>query len=83
MSFGQQKKIELARSIATPADLLIWDEPLNFIDVDARELVEQAVLRDAPTLAFVEHDATFLDRMATSRIELVPTRRGTEAFHAR
>ena len=27
MSFGQQKKIELARSIATPADLLIWDEP--------------------------------------------------------
>ena len=83
MSFGQQKKIELARSIATPADLLIWDEPLNFIDVDARELVEQAVLRDAPTLVFVEHDATFLDRVATSRIELVPTRRGTEAFHAR
>ena len=83
MSFGQQKKIELARSIATPADLLIWDEPLNFIDADARELVEQTVLRDTRTLVFVEHDATFIDRVATSRIELVPTRRGTEAFHAR
>ena len=72
MSFGQQKKIELARSIAKPADLLIWDEPLNFIDVDAREVVEQAVLRDTPTLVFVEHDATFLDRVSNKRVELVP-----------
>ena len=74
-SDGQQKKFELARSIAEPADLLIWDEPLNFIDVDARELVEQAVLRDTPTLVFVEHDAAFLDQVSTRRIELVPSRR--------
>ena len=72
ISFGQQKKIDLARSIATPADLLVWDEPLNFIDVDARELIEDAVLRDLPTLVFVEHDATFIDRVSTSRVELVP-----------
>jgi len=75
MSFGQQKKIELARSIVHPADLVIWDEPLNFIDVDARELVEDAVIRDAPTLVFVEHDAAFLDRVATRRVELVPLER--------
>ena len=62
-------------SLAEPADLLIWDEPLNFIDVDARELVEQAVLRDTPTLVFVEHDAAFLDQVSTRRIELVPSRR--------
>ena len=74
-SFGHQKKIELARSIAKPVDLLIWDEPLNFIDVDARELVEQSVLRDTPTLVFVEHDAAFLDRVSTKRVELVPSRR--------
>ena len=72
MSFGQQKKLELARSIATPADLLIWDEPLNFIDVDAREIIEDAVLRDTPTLVFIEHDAAFIDRVSTSRVELVP-----------
>ena len=83
MSFGQQKKIELARSIAKPADLLIWDEPLNFVDVDARELVEQAVLRDSPTLVFVEHDATFLDRVSTGRVELVPSGRDARAFRAR
>ena len=72
MSFGQQNKLEIARSIVTPADLLIWDEPLNFIDVDARELIEDAVLRDTPTLVFVEHDAAFVDRVSTSRVELVP-----------
>ncbi|MCY4454560.1 MAG: ABC-F family ATP-binding cassette domain-containing protein [Immundisolibacterales bacterium] len=72
MSFGQQNKLEIARSIATPADLLIWDEPLNFIDVDARELIEDAVLRNTPTLVFVEHDAAFIDRVSTSRVELIP-----------
>ena len=72
MSFGQQKKLELARSLARPTDLLVWDEPLNFLDVDARELIEEAVLRDAPTLVFVEHDAAFIDRVSTSRVELVP-----------
>ena len=76
MSFGQQKKIEIARSIARPADLLIWDEPLNFIDVDARELLERAVLRDTPTLVFVEHDAAFVDQVSTRRVELIPSKRG-------
>ena len=71
MSFGQQKKIELARSLVNPADLLIWDEPLNFIDIDAREVIEDAVLRDAPALVFIEHDASFVDRVATEAVELV------------
>ena len=73
MSYGQQKKVDLARSLLKPADFLIRDEPLNFIDIGARERIEDAVLRDAPTLVFVEHDAAFVDRVATRRVELVPT----------
>ena len=75
MSFGQQKKIELARSFLHPADLLILDEPLNFIDIDARERIEDAVLQDAPTLVFFEHDASFVDRVATGHVELLPVAR--------
>ena len=75
MSFGQQKKIELARSLVRPADLLIWDEPLNFIDIDAREVIEDAVLRHAPALVFIEHDASFVDRVATEAVELAPLER--------
>lgn len=70
MSDGQRKKIDLARSFVQPADLLLWDEPLNYLDIDARESVEEALLRHRPTLVFVEHDAAFIDRVATEVIEL-------------
>jgi lincosamide and streptogramin A transport system ATP-binding/permease protein len=72
LSAGQRKKVELARSFMAPADLLLWDEPLNFLDIDTRERIEEAVLRDGPTLVFVEHDAAFVDRIATKSVELLP-----------
>ena len=72
MSPGQRKKIELARSFLLPADLLLWDEPLNFLDNDAREAIQEVVLRDTPTMVFVEHDAVFVDRVATATLELRP-----------
>ena len=64
--------MELAGSFVGSADLLLWDEPLNFLDIDAREAIEDAVLRDTPTLVFVEHDAAFVDRVATQVVELQP-----------
>lgn len=70
LSMGQRKKLELARSIASPSDLLIWDEPLNYIDVEAREAIEAAILEGQPTMLICEHDATFIDRIATSRVVL-------------
>ena len=70
MSPGQRKKVELARAFLSPADLLLWDEPLNFLDIDAREAIQEVVLRDAPTMVFVEHDARFVDHVATAAIEL-------------
>ena len=72
MSPGQRKKVELAGSFVAPADLLLWDEPLNYLDIDAREAIEDVVRRDAPTLVFVEHDAAFVDRVATQVVELRP-----------
>ena len=42
-SDGQQKKIELARSIAEPADLLIWDEPLTGRVLDGRSSTSTGV----------------------------------------
>ena len=73
MSPGQRKKIELARSFLLPADLLLWDEPLNFLDIDAREAIQEVVLRGTPTMVFVEHDAVFVDRVATATLELRPS----------
>ena len=70
LSHGEQKKIDLARSFLAGAPLLLWDEPLNFIDIDAREQIEEVLLRDKPTVVFVEHDAAFAERVATQVIQL-------------
>ena len=70
LSPGQQKKIELARAFLADADLLLLDEPLNFLDIDAREQIEDALLADQPTVVFVEHDAAFVERVATQVIDL-------------
>ena len=72
LSMGQQKKIDLARTLVEPADVIIWDEPLNYIDIDTREKIETLLLRDLPTIIFTEHDAAFVKAVATKVIELKP-----------
>ncbi len=64
-SEGELKKVDLVPSFGAPADLWIWDEPMNFLDIDNRERIERAVLDAEPTLLFVEHDMAFVERIAT------------------
>ncbi len=71
LSQGQLKKIELARSLSQPAHLYLWDEPLNYVDVDARERIEAAILESNAALVFVEHDARFVEAVATNIVSLV------------
>ena len=77
-SAGQLKKVDLCRCLATPADLLICDEPLNYVDLYSREQIEQAMLEDGPTVLFVEHDRRFVDAVATRVLDLT-----ARAFTAR
>ncbi len=70
MSQGQKKKLLLARSLCIPAHLYVWDEPLNYIDVLSRVQLEGLLTEYAPAMLLVEHDAVFLDRVCTGRVEL-------------
>ncbi|HEX2466402.1 MAG TPA: ATP-binding cassette domain-containing protein, partial [Thermoanaerobaculia bacterium] len=70
LSQGQLKKADLARSFLGPQDLLIWDEPMNYLDVLTRERIEEAILGSEATLLVVEHDRAFIDRIATEVITL-------------
>ena len=70
MSEGQKKKILLAKSISEQANLYIWDEPLNYIDILTRIQIEEAILKYKPTVIFVEHDETFIEKIATKVIQL-------------
>ncbi len=70
MSEGQKKKVLIAKSISEQANLYIWDEPLNYIDILTRIQIEEAILKYEPTLIFVEHDETFESKVATKVIRL-------------
>ena len=65
LSTGQRKKAALARSLLTKARFYLWDEPFNYLDIPAREMIEDAIIASSPTMAFVEHDAAFVSRAAT------------------
>ena len=69
MSMGQRKKVELAKSLSQPAELYIWDEPLNYIDVFTRMQIEELLLKYQPTMLLVDHDESFCNRIATRIIE--------------
>lgn len=69
LSEGQKKKVMLAISLATPAHLYIFDEPLNYIDIFSRMQIEKLILEYQPTLLFVEHDRFFQKTIATKVID--------------
>lgn len=68
MSEGQKKKVLIAKSISERANIYIWDEPLNYIDILTREQIEDSILSYKPTMIFVEHDERFIDKIATKKI---------------
>ena len=70
MSEGQKKKVLIAKSISESANLYIWDEPLNYIDILTRMQIEEMILKYQPTLIFVEHDESFIQNVATKVLRL-------------
>ena len=69
-SSGQKKKVLIAESLCRKANLYIWDEPLNFVDVISRIQIENLIVKHKPTILFVEHDISFVEKTATKIIEI-------------
>lgn len=70
LSDGQKKKILIAKSLSEQADIYIWDEPLNFIDIISRLQIEELIEESDLTLIFVQHDKYFIDKIATKVLQL-------------
>lgn len=68
-SGGQKKKVVLAKSLCDQANLYIWDEPLNFVDIFSRMQIEQLIEEYHPTMLLVEHDRAFVEKIATKIVE--------------
>ena len=70
LSGGEQARVILARIMLEPADLLVFDEPTNDLDIDTLEVLEDSLLQFPGALLLVTHDRYLLDRVATSIIGL-------------
>ncbi len=68
MSEGQKKKVLIAKSISEAANLYIWDEPLNYIDILTKLQIEEVIIKYKPTLLLVEHDETFIKNIGAKII---------------
>jgi ATP-binding cassette subfamily F protein uup len=70
LSGGQAKRVALARTLVTEADLLIVDEPTNHLDIDAIAWLEDRLADFRGGLVLVTHDRHVLDRVTNKVLEL-------------
>lgn len=70
LSGGERNRLLLARLFASPANLLVMDEPTNDLDIETLEILEDMLLSYQGTLLLVSHDRAFLNNLVTSTIVL-------------
>ncbi|MGO4929196.1 ATP-binding cassette domain-containing protein [Fundicoccus sp. Sow4_F4] len=64
LSGGEATRIALARVFAKPSNILILDEPTNFIDLNTREALEDFIIAYPGTVLLVSHDRYFVEKVA-------------------
>lgn len=80
LSSGQRTRVEMARVLASRADLLLLDEPTNHLDVDGTRWL-MGFLADSPAaVLIVSHDLRLLDHAITRVYELDGMTRKATAF---
>ena len=65
ISGGEKVRIKLLELILKKSNFLILDEPTNHIDIDTREILEDALLDFDGSILFISHDRYFINKIAT------------------
>lgn len=70
MSGGQRKRIALANTLLSKADVLVLDEPTNHLDSSMADWLEEYLKNFWGSLVMVTHDRYFLDSVSNRIVEI-------------
>ncbi|CAB4718357.1 unannotated protein [freshwater metagenome] len=65
LSGGERKRMVLDLLLTSGADILLLDEPDNYLDIPTRAWLEDQIRACRSTILMVSHDRTLLERVAT------------------
>ncbi len=65
LSGGERNRVHLAKMVKSGANVMLFDEPTNDLDVDTLRELEEAMLGFAGCVIVISHDRWFLDRVAS------------------
>lgn len=65
LSGGEKNRLMLAKIFSSPANLLVFDEPTNDLDIETIEILESALVSFPGTILIVSHDRDFLNNIVS------------------
>ena len=68
LSGGERIRLCFARLFVSSANVLILDEPTNYLDIPSVEALQSLFSEYEGTMLFVSHDAAFVRAVATDRL---------------
>jgi ATPase subunit of ABC transporter with duplicated ATPase domains len=80
LSGGEQKRLVLEALLRGPEEVLLLDEPDNYLDVPGKRWLEDALTSSPKTVLFISHDRELLDRVATRIATLEPGAAGATVW---
>lgn len=70
LSGGEKVRLKLFCLIQNNYNFLVLDEPTNHIDIDTREILEEALINYNGTILMVSHDRYFIDKVCNNIVEV-------------
>lgn len=80
LSGGEQKKLVLRALLEGPEEVLLLDEPDNYLDVPSKRWLEKVVSETKKSVLFVSHDRELLQNTATRIVALEQGVNGNTAW---
>ncbi len=80
LSGGEQKRLVLEALLRGPDEVLLLDEPDNYLDVPGKRWLEERLAETRKTVMFVSHDRELLARAAQKIVSVEPGPAGADAW---